>query len=136
MLSLGGFLVETPDAQITLFGYEPRPAELCVRPRTLSRRLRRTLAVLGVTAVAAPVAFLVPPHAPWGLGVLGLGLVAARRRWQETYTVEYMRGSCPHCGEELTLPSGIRLRQPHKLHCEACNHEPVLESDLSRDPED
>lgn len=120
---------KVPNARITLFGFEPEPAELEVLPRSRGWRARRALAALGVTAVGAPLAFAIPPHAPWGVGALAAGCAVAYRRWSETHTVERMQGRCPSCGAPLALPAGVRLHSPHKLHCEGCNHEPLLVAD-------
>jgi len=81
---------------------------------------------VGLAVLVAPVAGLVPPHAPWILGVLGVGGLLARRRWHERFTVVGVEGPCPKCGEALEVPRG-RLRTPHPVPCHSCHHEVSVE---------
>lgn len=118
--------VDALDAELSIFGEDPRPAQLSVWIRSRAWRLRGTLTRLGATAIAAPLAFLIPPHAPWGVGVLAGGLLLARRRWTEHLTVASFRGHCPRCGSDLTLAPGTRLLSPHAMPCESCHHEVLL----------
>ena len=53
-----------PPARLTLFGFAPTPATVSLVARTTSWRMARTARALGLTALVAPLAFLVPPHAP------------------------------------------------------------------------
>jgi hypothetical protein len=80
---------------------------------------------MGVAMVVAPLLAIIPPHAPWLIGVLVLGDVLARRRLHEHFTVTAVRGKCPKCGAEISSGAG-RLRTPHPLPCEACHHDATL----------
>lgn len=117
-------------ARITLFGFEDTPADVSLRPRSPGWRAGRAARILGAAVLVAPVVALVPPHVPWALGALGGGVILARRRWAERYTILALTGSCPRCGGELSVRGVVRLRRPHPLGCEACGHEPVLHVDL------
>jgi len=73
----------------------------------------------------APVAGLVPPHAPWMLGALGMGAFLARRRWDHHFTLEGLQAVCPRCGAALKVQAA-RLRTRHTIPCEGCHHEATL----------
>ena len=66
-------------------------------------RARRAAIALAAGLIVAPLVALVPPHAPWALGALGIGLLTARRRWAEEHTLHFLEGACPRCGEGITL---------------------------------
>ena len=85
---------------------------------------------LGYLLVLAPLFALIPPHAPWALGALGVGAIVARRKWLEFHSLRAIEGTCPRCGSDLFLPRPARLRHPHPLACESCNHELALQVDL------
>lgn len=124
-------------ARLSIFGYDPATVDLVVIPRSRRWRMLGAARTMGIALLLTPVAALVPPHAPWALGVLGVGAILARRRWQERYTVVGVEGACPKCGAELEVGRG-RLRTPHPLPCESCHHEgsaEVATSDLP-DPGD
>lgn len=114
-------VVQIP-GRMTLFGYDPETVVLHLRPRTRRWRLLGAGRTMAVALVLAPAVGLVPPHAPWILGVLGVGGFLARRRYQERFTVVGIDGSCPNCGAELSVGTG-RLRSPHPVPCESCHHE-------------
>ena len=80
---------------------------------------------MGIFAVIAPVAAIVPPHAPWGIGTLAAGVILARRRMIERFTLIELEGSCPKCDEPLTVKR-TRLRIPHPITCEGCHHQASL----------
>ena len=128
--------VIAPAAELRVFGEEPTAADVAVWVRTRAWRLRGTMARLAGTAVAAPIAFLLPPHAPWGVGALVGGLLIARRRWTERYTVVSFSGTCPRCGRPMKLAEGSRLMVPHALPCEGCHHEALLHLGLGDLDED
>ena len=113
-------------ARARIFGLPATPATLQVQPRPDSRRTLRTLLTLVATAVAAPVAFLVPPHAPWGVGALVGGLVLARRQWIHRNTILAVDAACPNCAGALDVPSGTRLRAPHPVACDGCHRDVSL----------
>ncbi len=114
------------EARVVLFGFEPTAATLELRPRAKSWRVRGVVRILLITFVVAPAVAVIPPHAPWVLGVLATGIILARRRWQEHFSLEAVRGSCPRCGGSLSASPG-RLRSPHPLSCDGCRHEVSVE---------
>jgi hypothetical protein len=75
--------------------------------------------------VIAPFVAIVPPHAPWAIGALATGVILARRRWLERFTLERVEGVCPKCGEPLAVKAA-RLRLPHLVACEGCHHQSEL----------
>lgn len=119
--------VEVPGT-LVLFGFDPEPVRLRLRPRSRRWRFLGAARTAAVTLVLAPAAGLVPPHVPWILGVLGVGGFLAKRRLDEHFTVVGIEGSCPKCGAGLSLSEG-RLRTPHPVPCESCHHEGSVQVD-------
>lgn len=117
-------------ARITLFGFDDVPADVRIEARSLGWRTRRTGIALAAGLIATPLAALVPPHAPWALGALGISLFTARRRWTEEHTLHFVKGSCPRCGEGITLSRPTRLRHPHAISCPSCHYELAISVDL------
>lgn len=93
-------------------------------------RARRTAIALAAGLIVAPIAALVPPHAPWALGALGMGILTARRRWTEEHTLHFLQGACPRCGAAVTLSHPSRLRHPHATSCPSCQYELAIAVDL------
>lgn len=136
-------MAETPDpsnesspagvsvsARITLFGFDDVPADARVEARSVGWRARRTAIALAAGLIVAPIAGLVPPHAPWALGALGIGILTARRRWAEEHTLHFLQGACPRCGAAITLSHPSRLRHPHATSCPSCQYELAIAVDL------
>lgn len=121
----GTFQVE---GRLTLFGHEPTPAVVRIRPRSRAWRLGGAVRAQAVGLVLAPLVGLLPPHAPWALGALGGGFFLARKRWRHHHTVESVSGPCPRCGAPVDPRPGM-LRTPHPVPCEACHHDASLEVD-------
>ncbi len=117
-------------ARISLFGFDEVPADVLVETRSVGWRARRAAIALAAGLIAAPLAALVPPHAPWALGALGIGLLTARRRWAEAHTLHFLEGACPRCGEGITLSRPARLRHPHATSCPSCQYELAISVDL------
>ena len=117
-------------AQITLFGFDGVSANARIEARSRGWRGRRAAAALAAGLIAAPLAALVPPHAPWALGALGIGLLTAHRRWAEEHTLHFLEGACPRCGEGITLSRPARLRHPHATSCPSCQYELAISVDL------
>lgn len=109
------------EGRAVLFGFEPTPASVTVRSRARGWRMSGAARAIGVALLLAPLAAVVPPHAPWAIGVLVAGAVFARRRWTETHTLLAVDGTCPRCGGSLNVKPS-RLERPHPLECEACHH--------------
>jgi hypothetical protein len=114
-------------ASLNVFGSEPTWGRVTLIPRTSSWRLTRTLVVAGIAAVLAPLVALIPPHAPWGVGVIIGAFVLARNRWLERYTLVGLEGTCPRCGGPIRSRSRTRLKDPHTVPCDQCHHEVVVE---------
>lgn len=74
----------------------------------------------------APVVGLVPPHAPWALGALGLGFFFGIRKWREALTLVDFRGRCPKCGSPTPLKEGIAVRSGMSVPCNQCHHDSIL----------
>lgn len=112
--------------RVSLFGHQPTSASMVLVARTARwRGLRAFLSAAGGFALA-PIVGLVPPHVPWALGVIGVGLFLARRRLREHHTLISVEVMCPRCGAELSIPKPTALRTPHTLTCDTCHYEPVL----------
>lgn len=113
------------DARATLFGFDDQPVRAEVIARSRGWRVGGAARTFVLFAVVAPFVAVFPPHAVWFLGALTAGGVMARRRYVERFTLVSVEGRCPKCGGKLTAKRG-RLREPHPLPCEGCNHEPAL----------
>ena len=108
-----------------MFGFPATSVELSVRRRPVGWRVGGAARTLAIFVVVAPFVAIVPPHAPWAIGALATGLILARRRWSERFTLERIQGVCPKCGEPLAVKAG-RLRSPHPVSCEVCHHQTEL----------
>jgi len=113
-------------ARLSLFGFEPTPARAVLRPRSRRWRMAGAVRSQAVGVLLAPLVGLVPPHAPWALGAVGVGYLLARRRWRHRFTVEAVEGTCPRCGTAVSCRAGM-LRSPHPVPCDTCRHEATLE---------
>ena len=122
----------TPPSRLMLPGHEPTPArtEITYRPRSL--RLTRALMYLVGFWALAPLVFFIPPHIPWALAAVVLGIYFAWANWTGTYQVRSVQGSCPRCGNALAVEAGTKIRLPYRMTCYQCHHEPHLEIDTSR----
>ena len=125
--SAAGILVP---ARITLFGFDVAPADARIEARSMGWRARRAAIALAAGLIVAPAVGLVPPHAPWALGALGMGLLMAGRRWAEAHTLHFLDGACPRCGEGVSLSRPVRLRHPHPISCPSCHYELAVSVDL------
>ena len=125
--SAAGTLVS---ARITLFGFDFVSANARIEARSTGWRARRASIALAAGLIVAPVVFLVPPHAPWAVAALGIGLLMARRRWAEGHTLHFFEGACPRCGTGVSLSHPVRLRHPHPISCPSCQYELALSVDF------
>ena len=117
-------------AQITLFGFDSVSASARVEARSRGWRARRAAAALAAGSIVAPLVALVPPHAPWALGALGISLLTARRCWVEEHTLHFLEGACPRCAESIKISRPARLRHPHATPCPSCHYELAISFDL------
>lgn len=113
-------------ATATSFGDPQTAGTAAVITRTTGWRISRATPPIVVGLLLAPVLFIVPPHVPWALGTLGVGILLAVRKWRERFTLTTLDVPCPHCGETLRLGQPTALRQPHPLTCDACHHHITL----------
>ena len=125
--SAAGILVP---ARITLFGFDVVRAKARIEARSTRWRARRASIALAAGLIVAPAVALVPPHAPWALGALGIGFLTARRRWAEEHTLHSLEGACPRCGAGVSLSRPVRLRHPHAISCPSCQYELAVTVDL------
>lgn len=114
------------DARASSFGDEPTEVTLEVVDRSTRWRATRAGPLLAGGVLLAPVAFILPPHVPWALGVAGTGAFLAVRKWRERHTLVGVDGRCPHCGDDLVLEGHTALRAPHALDCDACHNHVTL----------
>ncbi len=117
-------------AHITLFGFDPARATARVETRGVAWRARRSSLALVGGVIVAPLAALVPPHAPWALAALGVSLVTARHYWTERHSLHALEGDCPRCGEGVSISRVVRLRHPHPISCTSCRYELAIRVDL------
>ncbi len=111
---------------VSLFGFPSAEAHLEVLVRGPWWRVIRAGAYWGGGLLLAPLAGMIPPHAPWALGVLGVGGLLGLRKWRERFTVQSLRTDCPRCGGKISLPAGTPLRPEMSVSCEGCRHDPRL----------
>ena len=111
---------------VTLFGFSPGKALIHAVPRTRAWRGARALAFILGGILLAPVVGIIPPHAPWVAGALGLGFFFGVRKWRERFTLESLHARCPKCGGPLVLPQGTPLRPTQSVPCDGCHHDSQL----------
>jgi predicted RNA-binding Zn-ribbon protein involved in translation (DUF1610 family) len=109
---------------------EWREARARVIERTPAWRRSSALMQLGIWLLA-PVVFWIPPHIPWVLTVLAVGAVRALNRFREHRTLVSLHGACPRCGNEQAFRELGRMKQPHTVHCAACQWELRVDVPLS-----
>lgn len=120
---------QTVPANLTLWAHKPTPAKVDLTYRSPRSRSIRAMVTLGLCWALAPLVFFIPPHIPWALAAFLAGIFLAYRQWAGEYRVHGFQGTCPRCGNELTLKPGATITVPHKLNCFQCHHEPVLQVD-------
>lgn len=113
------------DARATVFGFDDQPVRARIIERGRGWRVGGAARTFAVFVVIAPLVAVFPPHAVWFVGALSAGAVLARRRYVERFTLVSVEGRCPKCGAALSVKKS-RLKRPHPLPCEGCNHEPAL----------
>lgn len=111
--------------EAVIFGFPDTPVRLSVLRRPKSWRVTGAAQRLAVFVAVAPFTALVPPHAPWLIGSLAAGVILARRRWSERFTLERVEGACPKCARPLAVKVG-RLKRPHPVSCDSCHHQAAL----------
>ncbi len=117
-------------ARITLFGFDPVDATARIEARSAGWRARRASMALAAGLIMAPLLAVVPPHAPWVVVAVGIGLLTAGRRWAEAHTIHFLDGACPRCGEGISISRPARLSRPHAISCLSCRYELMVSVDL------
>lgn len=120
----------SPPARLVCFGAPPSPAHVDLIARPASWRTTRGLLAVAIGVGLAPVAALVPPHLPWAAASLLGGVVIARNRFRETYTLRGVEGTCPRCAAPIHLAPGRRLKAPESVSCNGCGETLLLEVDV------
>lgn len=108
--------------RLILFGFPSTPVSVEAIPRSPWWRGIRAFGFFGSGVALAAVGSLVPPHAPWVLGALGVGGYLGIRRWKERLSILSLRGHCPKCGKGIELGEGTPLRPTVSLSCDGCLH--------------
>lgn len=127
MTNPAGPLPEQLAARIGAVAVYATSAQLAAHRRTQGERAMRTLLTVIGSWLAAPVAFLIPPHLEPSVVVLLAGLYFARRAWVGEWQVAHMHGTCPRCAQALHIKRGSMLYLPHSLTCGSCKAECWLE---------
>ena len=115
---------------VSLFGFASTSAELAVLPRSAAWRRLRGGAFFAGGLAGAPVVGMVPPHAPWAIGALAIGVYLGLRKLRERFTLISLQGCCPKCGGALSLSPGTPLQREMAVPCEGCHHDSRLSIDL------
>ncbi len=110
-------------AEGRIFGFEPSPLTLTVRPRSTAWRATRLGAFAGAGLLASPVVALAPPHVAWALASVLTGGFLGWRKWVERFTLLEVSGHCPKCDTLQELGSPIRLQRRFVLGCPGCQHD-------------
>ena len=111
---------------LTLFGFPPGNLEARVIRRSGRWRGFRAAGFMAGGLVLAPLLGMIPPHAPWAAGSLGLGMLLGARKWRQRMTLISFNGECPRCGGDLSLKKGAGLRDNMPVSCEHCHHDSIL----------
>jgi hypothetical protein len=128
----GGRRVTPFRGSMILFGFPSTGVEGEVIPRSRNWRGLRLFGFLAGGLVLAPLVGLIPPHAPWAVGALGVGLFFGIRKWRERLTLVSFQGGCPKCGAEIRLKPGSAVRNGMSITCDQCHHDSVLSLDLEK----
>ena len=96
-------------------------------PRSTAWRASRAGILTAAGILAAPVVFLLPPHAVWGMGSVITGLVLGGRKWAERYTLLELETQCPRCGHAVAVKGPTRFRNGSNLSCDGCHHSASLQ---------
>jgi hypothetical protein len=124
----------TRAGKLELFGFPTTKAQVRVLPRTTAWRAGGAILFGVCSLLLAPLVGLVPPHAPWALGALGMGGFLALRRWRERFTILALEGLCPKCGGALGLREGTPLKAVISVPCEGCHHDARLVVGMAGSP--
>lgn len=120
-------MTDVPNARLVL-PHRATPARIEAEPRPAGARASRALGWLALFWALAPLVFFIPPHLPWVLAAVAAGIFFAWREWRGEYLVRSFTGSCPECGNVLSVEPGSKIGLPHSMTCYQCHHHPVLEA--------
>jgi len=118
---------QTSFARLSLSGHVPAPARVELVRVPLFRRVVLTAASAAFFWGLAVVLLVLPPHYPYFLGAMALGIYFPHRFWTGRFRVRAFAGICPHCERDLSLSPGSRIDLPQTVPCYACHWEPQLE---------
>jgi hypothetical protein len=116
-----------PPVHMILRAYPPAPARVGLLYRPVPLRLLRAGLVLALLWIPAPISFVVPPHYPWPVLLVGGGAWFAYRITRP-FQVRWFIGMCPRCGRELQLPRGTPIDLPFAIACCHCHFQSVLQT--------
>lgn len=110
-----------PERPVFLRGPSGKTAEACARiiPRSNAWRRREALKQLAIWLLL-PIAAVIPPHIPWVLLVLVLGVMRAWAKFNEHATLVSLHGPCPRCGAEQEYRELGRIKPGHRVTCASC----------------
>ncbi|HKJ93391.1 MAG TPA: hypothetical protein VJ957_09485 [Longimicrobiales bacterium] len=117
---------QTYNARLILPGRPDGTARTQLTHRTLRQRVLQGLGAWLGFWILAPLVVFVPPHLPWALAAVILGLYFGVRYWRGEYVVRSFEGACPSCGEPLELKAGSHIRMPYTMDCFHCHRSSTL----------
>jgi hypothetical protein len=110
-------------ARVGALGLYATSAQLLAVHRSQSERLLRGGLTLLAGVLAAPIAFLIPPHFEWSIVTLVITLWFARQAWVGEWVVEKFSAPCPRCATNLSIRHGTLLVLPYSITCHGCRTE-------------
>lgn len=114
-------------ARLTLPGHAPAPARVeIVSVPVVYRAALTAVSAAGFWTLAA-LLLILPPHYPYFLAPVALGLYFPYHFWHGRYRVRAFAGLCPRCGRHLQVAPWTRVSLPFVVDCFACHFEPLLE---------
>lgn len=116
------------NARLTLPGHPTVPAHLEATARPARARAIRAIVSLAVCWALIPVVLFIPPHIPWVLAAFSGGIYLAYTFWNGELIVSSFQGSCPRCGNPLSIKPGSKIKLPHRMTCYQCHQQPTLQA--------
>ncbi|HET8655964.1 MAG TPA: hypothetical protein VFL93_10655 [Longimicrobiaceae bacterium] len=113
-------------AELTLRAHQPTPADLVVIEVPRNKRVTKAFGYLFGFWILGAICIFIPPHIPWPILGFCLGIYFFWKNWTGELKVEEFRGTCPHCGNELHIEPGTKLKLPHTMNCFNCHYDPIL----------
>jgi hypothetical protein len=123
--------METRTIELALRGFGAPPARAVAELEVLNRRerLRRAAVTFGAGLIAALIALPIPlVHFVFVPAALVTGLTLGLLRLRQGEVFRGVSAPCPICGKEQRFTVMGRFKLPRKVHCEACQHQLVLDA--------